>query len=63
MQLLEKQIDGDAFIHLSREDIATIFPSPERFIMASKLYKVIQRARSTQDSDSSLYINTNDLVK
>lgn len=55
----ERQIDGDAFSHLSREDIASIFPAPEKFIMASKLYKVVQCVRSSLDTSN---INTNDLL-
>ena len=55
----EREIDGEAFCHLSREDIATIFPAPKQFILASKLYKVVQRARSSLDTS---HINANDLL-
>ena len=48
----EREVDGDAFCHLSREDIATIFPSPKQFILGSKLYKLVQRARSSKESSS-----------
>ena len=58
----EREIDGEAFCHLSREDIATIFPAPKQFILASKLYKVVQRARSSLDSSDASHINTNDLL-
>ena len=50
------------FCHLSREDIATIFPTPKQFILASKLYKVVQRARSSLDSSDTSHINTNKML-
>ena len=46
----EREVDGEAFCRLSREDIATIFPSPKQFILGSKLYKLVQRARSSKDN-------------
>ena len=55
----EREIDGEAFCHLSREDIATIFPAPKQFILGSKLYKLVQRARSSDDDSS---INTSELL-
>ena len=58
----QREIDGEAFCHLSREDIATIFPAPKQFILASKLYKVVQRARSSLDSSDESHINTNDVL-
>lgn len=54
MFVSERKIDGEAFCHLSREDIATIFPEPKQFILASKLYKVVQRARSSLDLSNDL---------
>ncbi len=51
--LLERRVDGEAFSHLSREDLATVFSDPANFIMASKLYKIIQRVRFTSDSSGS----------
>jgi len=53
--LLERQIDGEVFLDLSREDIASIFPQPEKFALGMKLYKVVQRARAARlpDIDSS----------
>ena len=62
MLLPEREIDGEAFCHLSREDIATIFPTPKQFILASKLYKVVQRARSSLDSSDTSHINTNEIL-
>ena len=49
MFVSEREIDGEAFCHLSREDIGTIFPKPKQFILTSKLYKVVQHARSSPD--------------
>lgn len=43
---IECNVDGEAFINLSREDLAILFNLPTQFVMASKLYKVVQRARS-----------------
>lgn len=54
MFVSERKIDGEAFCHLSREDIATIFPEPKQFILASKLYKVVQHARSSLDLSNDL---------
>ena len=55
----EREIDGEAFCHLScTEDIATIFPAPKQFILGSKLYKLVQQARSSDDSS----INTSELL-
>lgn len=44
-------MNGEAFINLSREDLAIVFNQPAQFILASKLYKIVQKAReeSTQD--------------
>ena len=60
--LPERKVDGEAFCHLSREDIATIFPTPEQFILASKLYQVVQRAFSSLDSSNISHINTNEML-
>lgn len=49
---LERQIDGETFSNLSREDIATIFPAHEKFILASKLYKIIQLVRKAGEASS-----------
>ena len=55
----EREIDGEAFCHLScTEDIATIFPAPKQFILGSKLYRLVQQARSSDDSS----INTSELL-
>ena len=55
----EREIDGEA---LNREDIATIFPAPKQFVLASKLYKVVQQACSFLNSSDTSPINTNDLL-
>lgn len=47
---LERQIDGDSFTQLTREDFSVIFPSDEKFLVGSRLYKIAQKARvSNQD--------------
>ena len=51
--LPEREIDGEAFCHLSGEDIATIFPPPKQFILASKLYKVVQEKKKRHSDESS----------
>lgn len=43
--LLERHIDGDSFADLSREDFSLIFPSKDKFLLASKLYKIAKNAR------------------
>ena len=60
--LPEREIDGEAFCHLSRKDIATIFPTPKQFILASKLYKVVQPAHSSFDSSDTSHININEML-
>ena len=43
----ERQIDGNIFASMSREDIATIFPQPEKFVVGMKLYRVVQNVRTS----------------
>ena len=57
MFVSEREINGEAFCHSSREDIATIFPDPKQFILASKLYKVVQHARSSLDLSNARSTN------
>ena len=47
------------FTNLSREDIATIFPQPEKFVLGMKLYKVVQKVRATKQLD----IDTQELLR
>ena len=44
---------------MSREDIATIFPQPEKFVVGMKLYRVVQNVRS---SSSQTDVNTCQLL-
>ena len=45
--IIGKNIDGEAFLLLTREDFGIIFPSDEKFLLASRLYRVIQQTRMT----------------
>ena len=49
--------DGETFVELSREDIALVFPGPEKFLLGMKLYKLVQ----THHSDANL--NTQELLR
>ena len=60
LHISERRIDGETFTHLTREDIASIFTSADKFILASKLYKVIQQARSSQLSTNELLSDLED---
>lgn len=53
-------IDGETFTHLTRQDIASIFTSADKFILASKLYKVIKQARTSQLSTNELLSDLED---
>ena len=55
----ERQIDGNIFASMSREDIATIFPQPEKF-MGMKLYRIVQNVRSSSSSQTD--VNTCQLL-
>lgn len=44
---------------MSREDIATIFPEPEKFVVGMKLYRVVQNVRC---SSSKTDVNTCQLL-
>ena len=55
----ERQIDGNIFANMSREDIATIFPQPEKF-MGMKLYRIVQNVRSSSSSQTD--VNTCQLL-
>lgn len=52
----ERQIDGNIFASMSREDIATIFPQPEKFVMGMKLYRIVQNVRSSSSSQTDVNI-------
>ena len=43
--VVERKIDGNAFISLSREDFAIIYPSNEKFLLGSSLYKLSLKGR------------------
>ena len=58
MLLAERNIDGKTFVDLSREDIALVFPGPDKFLLGMKLYKLVQTHRSDPDS-----INTQELLR
>ena len=52
----ERQVDGDAFCSLTREDIAILFPDKGQFILGCKLYREVQSSRQTsvgKESDLS----------
>ena len=55
---IERQIDGEAFSHLSRDNFSQIFPSCDKFILAAKLSKIVQElsslAKSMSDTDALL---------
>lgn len=42
---LERNIDGQSFTQLTRQDLALIYPSKEKFLLASKLFKLAQQVR------------------
>lgn len=46
---VERHIDGESFIELTREDFSIIFPSNEKFMIGSRLYKIARDARSNSD--------------
>lgn len=48
----DRQIDGKAFSQLTREDFVMIFPSKDKFLLASILYKLSQQIRQC-DLESS----------
>ena len=41
----DRNIDGHSFTQLTREDFSLIFPSKEKFLLGSKLYKLAQQIR------------------
>ena len=43
--VLERKIDGKAFVSLSREDFAIIYPSNQKFLLGSNLYRLSLKAR------------------
>ena len=51
----ERFIDGEAFTQLTREELGMIYHSNEKFLLASKLYRIAQRRQySTRDTSSLL---------
>ena len=58
----ERKIDGRMFDSLSREDIATIFPQPDKFVLGMNLYKVVQKVRAC-NSPSQTQVDTCQLLK
>ena len=58
MALAERNVDGKTFVDLRREDIALVFPGPDKFLLGMKLYKLVQKHRSDPDS-----INTQELLR
>ena len=46
----EREIDGAAFVSLSREDIALIYPNKGQFLLGSKLYREVQNYRQPTGS-------------
>ena len=56
--LLERQIDGEAIVDLTREDFSVIYPSNEQFLVGSRLYKIVKNARSAGE-----YMNTDSLLE
>ena len=57
--ILERHVDGSSFIELTREDFSILYPSNEKFLLGSKLYKIAMSARTA--SEKSLR-NTNSLL-
>lgn len=60
LQNLERQIDGESFVELTREDFSLIFPNNDKFLVGSRLYKTAKNAKSVGESgqrntDSLLY--------
>lgn len=54
-----RNIDGKAFCNLSREDFAVIFPTNDKFLLGSNLYRISQKARL---SYSGRTIDTQNLI-
>ena len=50
----EQQIHGNIFASMSREDIATIFLRPEKFVMGMKLYRIVQNVCSWSSSQTDV---------
>ena len=68
--LLEREIDGDEFLRLNREDFNILFPSKEKFLVGSRLYRLAQqlkcggsRQRNTQSLINELsYMEGSDIL-
>ena len=56
--ILGRKVDGEAFLLLTREDFGVIFPSNDKFLVASRLFRISQQIRMTQSSHS----DTNNLL-
>ena len=59
LQLLERQIDGQAFVELTRADFSIIFPSNEKFLLGSRLYKIAKNARNASERTC---VDTNEML-
>jgi hypothetical protein len=58
LYILERDIDGAEFCSLSREDIAMIFPSKQKFLLGVKLYREIQKIRQQTIASASDFSDT-----
>lgn len=62
--MIERDINGSAFIELSREDFSIIFSSKAKFLLSSRLFKFAQRVRKVADGSrdtASLLAEMSDL--
>lgn len=42
----ERQVDGDSFIQLTREDFSLLFPENDKFLVGSKLYRIAKAQKA-----------------
>ena len=64
MSPTDRNIDGKEFIKLTREDISLIYPSKDKFLLASRLYKLSQQIQKSGNEDSDIeYRNTGSLLE
>lgn len=57
--LTERKVDGKAFIELTREDFSIIYSDHDKFLVASRLFKISKNAKEASERTS---VNTSNLL-
>ena len=59
----ERKVNGQIFVQLSREDIAAIYPQPEKFILGMNMYRLVQDCRVEPHNTQELLNDLEDDIK